>query len=62
MKVLVCNTVVHAVDLHLVLAVGIADAGHVRVGKQEVECDGQEGQVSHQGEVLPVHDHLIEPV
>lgn len=41
---------------------GIADAGHVRVGKQEVECDGQEGQVSHQGEVLPTQYHMVQPV
>lgn len=44
------------------LAVGIADAGHVCVGKQEVECDGHKGQVSHQGEVLPVNYHLVQPV
>ena len=39
---------------YLVLAVWIADAGHVCVGKQEVKRDGEEGQVSHQREVLPV--------
>lgn len=53
---------VHAVDWYLVLAVGIADARHVCVGKQEVECDRQEGQVSHQGEVLAVQNHLVQPV
>ena len=44
------------------LAVRIADAWYVCVGKQEVECDGQEGQVSHQGEVLAVHNHVVQPV
>ena len=44
---------------YLMLAVGIADAGHVCVSKQEVECDRQKGKVSHQGEVLPVENHLI---
>lgn len=44
------------------LAVGIADARHVCVGEQEVEGDRKEGQVSHQGEVLPVQDHLVQPV
>lgn len=44
------------------LAVGIADAGNVRVGEQEVKCDGEERQVSHQGEVLPVENHLVQPV
>ena len=38
---------------------GITDAGHVRVGEQEVESDGQEGQVSHQGEVLVVQNLLV---
>jgi len=47
---------------YLVVAVGIADAGHVRVSKQEVKRDGQEGQISHQGEVLPVQNHLVQPV
>lgn len=47
---------------YLVLAVWIADPGHVCVGKQEVECDRQEGQVSHQGEVLEVQNFLVEPV
>lgn len=59
---LCCCTTVHEVDWYLVLAVGIADAGHVCVGKQEVECDGQEGKVSHEGEVLPVQNHLVQPV
>lgn len=44
------------------LAMGIADAGHMCVGEQEVEGDGEEGQVSHQGKVLPVQDHLVQPV
>lgn len=44
------------------LAVWIGDPGHMRVGKQEVECDRQEGQVSHQGEVLVVHNFLVQPV
>lgn len=48
--------------LYLVLTVGVVDAGDVCVGKQEVECDGQEGQVFHQGEVLAVHDDVIDPV
>lgn len=41
---------------------GITDAWHICVSKQEVVCDGQEGQVSHQREVLPVHNHLVQPV
>lgn len=44
------------------LAVGIADTGHVRVGKQEVKCDGKEGQVFHQREVLPVQNHVAQLV
>lgn len=44
------------------LAVGIADAGHIRVGKQEVKCDGKEGQVFHQREVLPVQNHVAQLV
>lgn len=44
------------------LAVWIGDSGHVRVCKQEVECDRQEGQVSHQGEVLAVQNFLVDPV
>lgn len=47
---------------YLVVAVWIGDPGHVRVGKQEVECDGHEGQVSHQGEVLVVQNFLVQPV
>lgn len=47
---------------YLVLAVWIGDSGHVCVGKQEVECDRQEGQVSHQGEVLAVQNFLVQPV
>lgn len=41
---------------------GVADAGHVRVRKQEVEGDGQEGQVSHEGEVLAVQDDVVHSV
>lgn len=41
---------------------GIADAGHVCVRKQEVEGDGQEGQVSHEGEVLAVQDDVVDSV
>lgn len=44
------------------LTVGVTDAGNMRVGKQEVKCDREEGQVSHQGEVLPVQNHLVQPV
>lgn len=44
------------------LAVGIADARHMCVGKQEVEFYGEEGQVFHQGEVQPMQNHLVEPV
>ncbi len=40
----------------------VADARHVSVGEQEVECDGQEGEVSHHREVLPVQNHLVQPV
>lgn len=47
---------------YLVLAVWIGDSGHVCVGKQEVECDRQEGQVSHQGEILAVQNFLVQPV
>lgn len=47
---------------YLVLAVWIGDSGHVCVGKQEVECDRQEGQVSHQGEVLAMQNFLVQPV
>lgn len=57
-----CHRMVHVVNKYLVLAVGVADAGDVCVGKQEVECDGQEGQVSHQREVLSVQNHLVQPV
>lgn len=52
----------NAASSYLLLAVGVADAWHMRVGKQEVECDRQEGQVSHEGEILPVHDCLVQPV
>lgn len=52
----------HIVDWYLVLAVRIADAGHMRVGEQEVERDRQEGEVLHQREVLAVHDHVVQPV
>lgn len=51
-----------AASSYLLLAVGVADAWHVCVGKQEVECDRQEGQVSHEGEILPMHDCLVQPV
>lgn len=51
-----------SVRSHLLLAVGIADAGHVRVRKQEVEGDGQEGQVSHEGEILAVQDDVVHSV
>lgn len=47
---------------YLLLTVGVADAWHMCVGKQEVECDRQEGQVSHEGEILPMHDCLVQPV
>lgn len=47
---------------YLVLAVWIGDSRHVCVGKQKVECDRQEGQVSHQGEGLVVQNFLIQPV
>lgn len=47
---------------YLVLAVWIGDSGHVCVGKQQVECDRQEGQVSHQGEVLAVQNFSVQPV
>lgn len=47
---------------YLVLAVRIADARNMRVGKQEVKCDREERQVSHQGEVLPAQNHLVQPV
>lgn len=47
---------------YLLLAVGVADAGHMRVCKQEVEGDGQEGQVSHEGEILAVQDDVVHPV
>lgn len=51
-----------AASSYLLLAVGVADAWHVCVGKQEVECDRQERQVSHEGEILPVDDCLVQPV
>lgn len=41
---------------------GVADAGHLCVCKQEVERDGQEGQVSHEGEILAVQDHVVHSV
>lgn len=41
---------------------GIANTGHMRVRKQEVEGDGQEGQVSHEGEILAVHDDVVHSV
>lgn len=44
------------------VAVGITDAWHACVSKQEVESDRQEGQVSHQREVLSVQNHLVQPV
>lgn len=47
---------------YLMLAVRIGDSGHVCMCKQEVECDRQEGKVSHQGEVLAVQNFLVEPV
>jgi hypothetical protein len=47
---------------YIVLTVGVAEAGDVGVGEQEVEGDGQEGEVSHEGEVLAVHDGLVELV
>lgn len=47
---------------YLVVAVRIADAGHMHVGEQEVKCHGEEGQVSHQGEVLSMQNHLVQPV
>lgn len=50
------------VNQYLVLAVGITDARNMCVGKQEVKCDREERQVSHQGEVLPVQNHLVQPV
>lgn len=50
------------VDSYLLLAVGIADAGHMRVRKKEVEGDGQEGQVSHEGEILAVQDDVVHSV
>lgn len=49
-------------DIHLQVAVRIADAWHVRVGEQKVISDGQEGQVLHESKVLPVHDDLVESV
>ena len=47
---------------YIVLTVGVAEAGDVGVGEQEVESDGQEGEVSHEGEVLAVHDDLVQLV
>ena len=47
---------------YIVLTVGVAEAGDVGVGEQEVEGDGQEGEVSHEGEVLAVHDDLVQLV
>lgn len=44
------------------VAVRIADTGHMCVGKQKVKMNRQEGQVSHQGEVLSMQDHLVQPV
>lgn len=33
--------------VYLILAVGVGDAGDVCVSEQEVERDGQEGEVAH---------------
>lgn len=44
------------------VAVRIFDAWHMCVGKQEVECDGQEGQILHQGKILIVENHLVQSV
>lgn len=49
-------------NVYLMLAVGVGDARHMRVSKQEVKCDGEEGQVFHEGEVLPVQNHVAQPV
>lgn len=40
----------------------IAEAGDVRVRKQEVEGDGEEGQVSHEGEILAAQDDVVHSV
>lgn len=47
---------------HLVLAAGISEPGDAGGCEEEVESHGQEGQVPHQLEALPVQHSLAQQV